>query len=544
MLGLVAVRTFAADIHGVVTDNARKPIRVAMISASKGIKLVARFSQADGRYEITLPSGTYDVAVKAYGYESKSLKTDAGRAVNTDFTMTPKFAVSQLSGAELEALLPDTPESRLLKVECVRCHSFTHVARRAGLTAAQWTSYLPHMTAPRQWGNPYAEGEFEGTTDTADRPDRVVALGVALEKYFGPKSPYFGPGGKPLTASDVKHVPLRDAVLSSTIYEYRVPTMNIGAHSIMADAQGNVWFSELQGSGNKVTAFNLASETFTEYPMPFPGSRPHTGVFGKDGIIWMPLSGAHNPPLASLDPKTGTTKTYSFPGFRAHTSAVDADGNIWITGSNFLKFDVKSLQFKEYKLPIPSGTEYNRNTQQGWHNLPGKPPQEVKRFTYDVRVDSKGMVWASNEALGLLFRLNPKTGETKTYTPPGAVSIKGVEIDGEDNVWFGVFWGSRVGKFDQKTENFTMYQPPTTFGMPYGLSTDKRTGNMWYADVNGNFISKLDPKTGKIDEYPIPSTQASARFPAVDPSGRVWFTEAMNDKIGYVDPGPKSGSGR
>ena len=60
-------------------------------------------------------------------------------------------------------------------------------------------------------------------------------------------------------------------------------------------------------------------------------------------------------------------------------------------------------------------------------------------------------------------------------------------------------------------------------------------------NVNGNFITRFDPKTAKFAEYPIPSAQASARFPAVDGnSGRVWFTEAMTDKIGYVDPGAMS----
>src|SRR5262249_38745406 len=158
------------------------------------------------------------------------------------------------------------------------------------------------------------------------------------------------------------------------------------------------------------------------------------------------------------------------------------DGNIWITGSTLLKFDTKAQKFKEYPLPIPSGTEYNRDTQQGWHNLPGKPPQSVKRYTYDVRSDSKGMIWISNEALGLLFKLNPKNGEAKQLTPPGTVSIKGLEVDGQDNIWFAEFWGSKVGRYDQKAEKFTMYSPPTRFAMPYGLSADKRTGAIWYAD--------------------------------------------------------------
>src|SRR5258708_81115 len=59
-----------ARIHGTITDKAGKPIRGAMISASNDFELVMRFSQADGRYEVKLAPGTYDLNVKAYGYAS------------------------------------------------------------------------------------------------------------------------------------------------------------------------------------------------------------------------------------------------------------------------------------------------------------------------------------------------------------------------------------------------------------------------------------------------------------------------------------------
>jgi len=60
-----------AGIHGVVTDNAGKPVRGAMVKATLGGKTVTRFTQADGRYEIALPAGSYDLTVEAYGFNSK-----------------------------------------------------------------------------------------------------------------------------------------------------------------------------------------------------------------------------------------------------------------------------------------------------------------------------------------------------------------------------------------------------------------------------------------------------------------------------------------
>src|ERR1700719_3607410 len=74
-----------AVIKGVVTDSAGKPVRGAMISASVGIKTVSRFSQKDGRYEITVASGTYEVAAEAYGFGVKHITVDTAKPGATNF---------------------------------------------------------------------------------------------------------------------------------------------------------------------------------------------------------------------------------------------------------------------------------------------------------------------------------------------------------------------------------------------------------------------------------------------------------------------------
>src|SRR5579872_1981909 len=55
-------------IKGVVTDSAGHPIRGVAVSAFSGIKTISRLTQTDGRYEIPVAAGTYDVAADAYGY--------------------------------------------------------------------------------------------------------------------------------------------------------------------------------------------------------------------------------------------------------------------------------------------------------------------------------------------------------------------------------------------------------------------------------------------------------------------------------------------
>jgi virginiamycin B lyase len=155
------------------------------------------------------------------------------------------------------------------------------------------------------------------------------------------------------------------------------------------------------------------------------------------------------------------------------------------------------------------------------------------------------MVWFSQVALATLVRLNPATGESKAMHPDGAVSIRGITIDPQDNLWFGDFLGHRFGKLNTKTGEVKFYKPPTSDATTYGVTYNAVDGNIWYADMSGNNITRFNPKTEKFTEYKIPQRpdHGYARFIAADAKGRVWFTEYFGDRIGFVDPtGESTGS--
>ena len=139
VLIFVTVELTAADagFHGMVTDNAGKPIRGAILKATAGYKSVIRYTQADGRYEIALPPGSYSVSVEAFGFGAKRLTKDAGEAGETNFSLTPKLDLARLSGADLDNLLPVNPQTKLFARECIECHGMETVMHKSGLTAAQ-----------------------------------------------------------------------------------------------------------------------------------------------------------------------------------------------------------------------------------------------------------------------------------------------------------------------------------------------------------------------------------------------------------------------
>jgi streptogramin lyase len=523
-----------AEIHGLVTDNSGKPVRGAVVKASVADKSLSRFTQKDGRYEIMVAPGVYDVTVDAYGFAAKKKVADTSQPGETNFSLTTRFDMTRLTSAELQTLLPDNPQTRFIRAYCIACHSFGTIIMKRGYTASEWREFIPTMTRGRL--------PTPTLTDILARPEKFAVLSAALEKYFGPGAPYFGPDADPLAPEHIKHAELSDAVLKATIREYTIPTPDPFPHSVTIDQQDNAWFSELGPHANKIGRFDSVAEKFEEYPLPFPESAPHTGVVSADGrYFWDTLIGAVPAKLASVNRETGKVTTYDFPGYdgHTHTLALDSAGNVWCSGTKLLKFDVRTEKFQEYKMPVlPSERE---NTMEAWEDIPGDPPSPDASSIYDVQVDSKGNVWVSIQALGLLVRLDPATGETKIYYPPDTPSVKGLAVDAQDNIWFAGHQGNRLGRLDPKTGTFKLYRPPTDFATPYGLAFEKKTGYVWLADLSGNNITRFDPKTEQFAEYPIPSSNAAPRFIGLDSKGRVWFTESMNGKIGVVDPGVEGG---
>jgi streptogramin lyase len=202
------------------------------------------------------------------------------------------------------------------------------------------------------------------------------------------------------------------------------------------------------------------------------------------------------------------------------------------------------MKFHEWQGPIPTDTDLEESDAMS-SMLPGEQPRNMRRMgqggaiatggSYDVAVDSKNQVWYTQQAYGILVRLDPKTGEQKKFKFPGVPSSRGVVVDSKDNIWYSDWDGHKIVKFDQKTEQAKMYQPPTEFASPYGMVFDKN-GNLWYADFTGNHITRFDPQTEKFDEFPIPSHNALPRFIAADDQGRIWFCEWWANKVGVLIP--------
>jgi streptogramin lyase len=73
--------------------------------------------------------------------------------------------------------------------------------------------------------------------------------------------------------------------------------------------------------------------------------------------------------------------------------------------------------------------------------------------------------------------------------------------------------------------------------MPYGLAVDKRTGDVWAGDMNGQHVTRFNPKTEHFTEFPVPLSRPKVL--GIDSKSRVWFTEYLDGKIGVLDTGDR-----
>ena len=514
-----------AAIRGLVTDNAGKPIRGAVVKATSGGKTVARYTDKAGRYQIEgLQAGRYEVSVNSFGLELARQTKDTAQSGETNFKLSPGNDVTRLTSAELRYLFPDTEEADMVYSSCSTCHGLETVLSRRGMPAAAWQGFLPVMTMNR-WGR-----NFMGN------PERVAVFSRGLEKVFGLDG-VLGPNAKPDLAK-VKPTPVSDAALRATITEYTIPSPRAMAHSVTVDDKsGMVWFSEYDAASNNMARFNPETEKFEEFPIPVPRSLAHTGAVLKDGgyIVGLDRNEAEGK-LAGVD-RDGNVVVYEWPekpqGARMVAVDPTRDNFVWVAaGDEVWSLDVKTKKFQAYKNPVlasfPEGSEAA---------LTARPGDRPGGSGYAIAVDSKGFPWVSQLALGIIFRLDPATGETKSYHTPEMRSTRGIGVDAQDNVWFADYYGNKLGKLDPKTGQVKLYQPPTPNASPYGVTVDFRRGHVWVADTVGNNITRFDPKTEQFVEYSLPTRNTSVRFMGVDPKGRAWYGGFWNGILGVIDPG-------
>ena len=218
----------------------------------------------------------------------------------------------------------------------------------------------------------------------------------------------------------------------------------------------------------------------------------------------------------------------------------DSDGNLWLGGSGYIyKYDGKT--WEEYTQPmseISSWLDYSALKQSAdgtiWFcsegpNFDGSlgyitKDKEVKTVitsmydAYDLAMDKQGNVWFNDLYIGVLCYDGNSTKLFNSENSPlpkyEKLRISGLDVDADDNVWFG--YNNLLYKYDGTA--FTSYQVPTD-GVVYDLLID------------GNAIWIATGTTGELFRF------EDGQFESIDYTTNTQKTEENDDYHPFVEDG-------
>jgi virginiamycin B lyase len=212
----------------------------------------------------------------------------------------------------------------------------------------------------------------------------------------------------------------------------------------------------------------------------------------------------------------------------------------------------------------------------------------VGSMQHDLAVHPDGHVYSVDTTQDKLYRLDPRTGERRTFDiPRGDSPLGGVfttqqpipanadahvaphslQVARDGSIWITLCLGNKIARFDPQTEHFDIY--PQQEGLyPHTLRFDAR-GRVWYTLAVSNQVAMLDPATGERRTYLLPARTWKERLAVravpwflwlgryvrldperagdgpelpipygidIAPDGGVWFSQLNAHRIGRLDP--------
>jgi virginiamycin B lyase len=206
----------------------------------------------------------------------------------------------------------------------------------------------------------------------------------------------------------------------------------------------------------------------------------------------------------------------------------DDQGRIWIeevTGNAMTRFDPATKTFKRFPmdqpLSVPGGMEFGPD----------------------------GGLWFAQVSRNLITRLDPADGSMESVTIPEGLRVTspltlGTALPsdattGKDGaMWFTMSGVAALARVDIQTREVEVVPLPTPLSTTSLLTQiiQPGPGNLLVVSLGAaNKIATIDVFTREIKEYAIPTPAALPQGVTTDRNGRIWFTESLGQKFGWLD---------
>jgi streptogramin lyase len=287
------------------------------------------------------------------------------------------------------------------------------------------------------------------------------------------------------------------------------------AQLVLDPAGGSVWVTERDG--NRVARFDPATETWDEFSISTPGSRPWGLALDGAGSLWFAESAGNKIGRLALD--SGEIQEYG--GLAAGSEpwgVVVADGDVWFTeraGNAIGRLDPAGGAVVEYPL-------------KAYNSLPsGLSAAAVLGNWY---------LWFAQPGANLLGRMRLADISIVEVVPDTLNSAP------QDVAWDGLYpWiteraANQIAAYYFGTTGAWKEVPvPTPDSEPYGITLQSRD-LVWFTERAGNRLGRYQVSTGKMLEYALPTPGSQPTDIAVDAAGCAWYAAPGANRIGRLCP--------
>lgn len=275
-------------------------------------------------------------------------------------------------------------------------------------------------------------------------------------------------------------------------------------------------------AGAEASARGQATDSvrITEWPVPWPDSRPRDPDVAPDGRVW--FVGQAGNYVAVLDPRSGIFERFELAdGVMPHNLIVGADGAVWYAGNHAAHIG---------RLDPADGTV---------RVFPMSDPAAADPHTLVFGAD--GRIWFSVQQGAFAGRLDPATGAVALVRMPRASRPYGIIADPDGGAWLALFGTNRIVRLSSALEARD-YALPEAGARPRRLVRTPDAA-VWYVDHARGRLARLDPASGAVREWPAPGGAGSRPYAmVVDDRERIWFVETGAEPNRLIGFDPASGA--
>jgi streptogramin lyase len=253
---------------------------------------------------------------------------------------------------------------------------------------------------------------------------------------------------------------------SGALTEFPVPTSASNPFDIVAGADGNLWFTELDaGKIGRATPNGV----ITEFGLASPASQPRGIAAGPDGNIWFTTITAKT--IGRITPQ-GTITEFTIPWSGAIPRGIAAgpDGNLWFTDSGGLSIGRVTPSGVITRFTIPWTSDTVRN----------------------IVLGPDGNLWFTELVGNRIGRITPSGSMTQFPLPRTGEGALGIAAGPDGGIWYTANNVSRVGRLDTSSGQITEYRLPNAGSSPIGIVTGPNNV-MWILNSSSgvNKIARL-----------------------------------------------------